>query len=46
VIDELAFYCNSPDRKLSQEFAGRLRDLVSRGRAAGDHRPGCHAEAG
>jgi hypothetical protein len=35
VIDELAFYCNSPDRKLSQEFAGRLRDLVSRGRAAG-----------
>jgi FtsK/SpoIIIE family len=35
VIDELAFYCTSPDRKLSQEFAGRLRDLVSRGRAAG-----------
>jgi S-DNA-T family DNA segregation ATPase FtsK/SpoIIIE len=35
VIDELAFYCNSPERKLSQEFAGRLRDLVSRGRAAG-----------
>jgi hypothetical protein len=34
-VDELAFYCTSPDRKLSQEFAGRLRDLVSRGRAAG-----------
>jgi hypothetical protein len=35
VIDELAFYCNSPDRKLSTEFSGLLRDLVSRGRAAG-----------
>jgi hypothetical protein len=35
VVDELAFYVNSPDRKLAAEFAGRLRDLVARGRAAG-----------
>ncbi len=35
VIDELAFYVNAPDRKLAAEFAGRLRDLVARGRAAG-----------
>jgi hypothetical protein len=35
VIDELAFYVAGPDRKLSAEFAGRLRDLVARGRAAG-----------
>jgi hypothetical protein len=35
VVDELAFYISSPDRKLSAEFAGRLRDLVARGRAAG-----------
>jgi S-DNA-T family DNA segregation ATPase FtsK/SpoIIIE len=35
VVDELAFYVAGPDRKLSAEFAGRLRDLVSRGRAAG-----------
>jgi FtsK/SpoIIIE family len=35
VVDELAFYVNAPDRKLSAEFAGRLRDLVARGRAAG-----------
>jgi hypothetical protein len=35
VIDELAFYVNGPDRKLATEFAGRLRDLVARGRAAG-----------
>jgi FtsK/SpoIIIE family len=35
VVDELAFYVNAPDRKLAAEFAGRLRDLVARGRAAG-----------
>ncbi len=35
VVDELAFYVAGPDRKLSAEFAGRLRDLVARGRAAG-----------
>ncbi len=35
VVDELAFYVAGPDRKLSVEFAGRLRDLVARGRAAG-----------
>jgi hypothetical protein len=35
VIDELAFYLNAPDRKLAAEFAGRLRDVVARGRAAG-----------
>jgi hypothetical protein len=35
VIDELAFYVAGPDRKLAAEFAGRLRDLVARGRAAG-----------
>jgi hypothetical protein len=35
VVDELAFYVAGLDRKLSAEFAGRLRDLVARGRAAG-----------
>jgi len=35
VVDELAFYVAGPDRKLSAEFASRLRDLVARGRAAG-----------
>jgi hypothetical protein len=35
VIDELALYVAGPDRKLSAEFAARLRDLVARGRAAG-----------
>jgi len=35
VVDELAFYCNAPDRKQAAEFAGLLRDLVARGRAAG-----------
>ncbi len=35
VVDELAFYVAGPDRKLATEFAGRLRDLVARGRAAG-----------
>jgi DNA segregation ATPase FtsK/SpoIIIE-like protein len=35
VVDELAFYVAGPDRKLAGEFAGRLRDLVARGRAAG-----------
>jgi hypothetical protein len=35
VVDELAFYVAGPDRKLAAEFAGRLRDLVARGRAAG-----------
>jgi DNA segregation ATPase FtsK/SpoIIIE-like protein len=34
-IDELAFYLNAPDRKQAQEFAGLLRDLLQRGRAAG-----------
>ncbi len=34
-MDELAFYVAGPDRKLSAEFAGRLRDLVARGRAVG-----------
>ena len=34
-VDELAFYVAGPDRKLSTEFAGLLRDLVARGRAAG-----------
>jgi DNA segregation ATPase FtsK/SpoIIIE-like protein len=35
VVDELAFYLSMPDRKLRQEFAELLRDLVARGRAAG-----------
>ena len=35
VVDELAFYLSAPDRKLRQEFAELLRDLVARGRAAG-----------
>jgi FtsK/SpoIIIE family len=35
VIDELALYVADPDRRLSAEFAARLRDLVARGRAAG-----------
>lgn len=35
VCDELAHYLNSGDRKASAEFANLLRDLVSRGRAAG-----------
>lgn len=35
VVDELALYTASPDRKASAEFSGLLRDLVARGRAAG-----------
>jgi hypothetical protein len=35
VIDELALYMAGPDRRLSAQFAARLRDLVARGRAAG-----------
>jgi DNA segregation ATPase FtsK/SpoIIIE-like protein len=35
VIDELALFVAGPDRRLSAEFAARLRDLVARGRAAG-----------
>lgn len=35
VIDELAHYLTSSDRKERAEFADLLRDLVSRGRAAG-----------
>ncbi len=34
-IDELAFYVAGPDRRAAAEFAGLLRDLVARGRAAG-----------
>jgi DNA segregation ATPase FtsK/SpoIIIE-like protein len=35
VIDELAHYLTASDRKERSEFADALRDLVSRGRAAG-----------
>jgi len=35
VCDELVFYLTLPDKKLRQEFAELLRDLVARGRAAG-----------
>jgi S-DNA-T family DNA segregation ATPase FtsK/SpoIIIE len=35
VIDELAFYLRGGDKKVRDEFADELRDLVSRGRAAG-----------
>jgi hypothetical protein len=35
VIDELAHYLTTSDRKERSEFADLLRDLVSRGRAAG-----------
>ena len=35
VIDELAHYLTTSDRKERTEFADTLRDLVSRGRAAG-----------
>lgn len=35
VIDELAHYLTTSDRKQRTEFADLLRDLVSRGRAAG-----------
>ena len=35
VVDELAFYLSDSDRKLRQEVAELLRDLVARGRAAG-----------
>ncbi len=35
VVDELAHYLNGPDRKQRTEVAELLRDLVSRGRAAG-----------
>ena len=35
VCDELAFYLTLPDKRLRQEFAELLRDLVARGRAAG-----------
>jgi DNA segregation ATPase FtsK/SpoIIIE, S-DNA-T family len=35
VVDELAHYLHGGDRKLTQAFAQSLRDLVSRGRAAG-----------
>ncbi|MGH9131884.1 MAG: FtsK/SpoIIIE domain-containing protein [Acidimicrobiales bacterium] len=35
VCDELAHYLSAPDRKERSEFAELMRDLVSRGRAAG-----------
>ncbi len=35
VIDELALFVNTGDRKLDGEISNHLRDLVSRGRAAG-----------
>lgn len=35
VIDELALFTSSADRKRSAVFSERLRDLVARGRAAG-----------
>ncbi len=35
VIDELALFVNTGDKKLDGEIANQLRDLVSRGRAAG-----------
>ncbi len=35
VCDELAHYLSAPDRKQRAEFAEVMRDLVSRGRAAG-----------
>jgi hypothetical protein len=35
VCDELAFYCTVEDRKLRTRFIELLRDVVSRGRAAG-----------
>ncbi len=35
VIDELALFMNTGDRKLDGEISNHLRDLVSRGRAAG-----------
>jgi S-DNA-T family DNA segregation ATPase FtsK/SpoIIIE len=35
VVDELAHYLTAGDRKETAEFANLLRDLVSRGRAAG-----------
>lgn len=35
VCDELAFYLTVSDRKLRTEFGDLMRDLVSRGRAAG-----------
>ena len=35
VFDELAHYLSCPDRRQRAEFADLLRDLVSRGRAAG-----------
>lgn len=35
VCDELAHYLSAPDRKVRVEFAELMRDLVSRGRAAG-----------
>lgn len=35
VCDELAFYLTVSDRKLRTEFSDLMRDLVSRGRAAG-----------
>lgn len=34
-VDELAFYLSAEDRKQRAEFADLLRDIVSRGRAAG-----------
>lgn len=35
VIDELAFYAATPDKKAAQAFSEVLRDLVARARAAG-----------
>lgn len=35
IIDELALFTDSGDKKLSEEFIRRLRDIISRGRAAG-----------
>lgn len=35
VVDELALFTAGGDKKLREEFVSRLRDLISRGRAAG-----------
>jgi hypothetical protein len=35
VCDELAFYLNTTDRNANKEAGNLMRDLVSRGRAAG-----------
>ena len=44
-IDELAFFCNGPDRAANKAFTELARDLVGPGSGGWRHRQGGHPEA-